>query len=152
MDLISQLKLQESCDKKKKNLIESVGSGVPVWTTHLSTAFMWLMYLYSVWVYKLKWTVSDLTQHMASCSCSSASRRPMHILFPMPKGTWAKGLIVPYSRSQRSGLNCFPSSKYSSLEPSAWLFIIKTVCKWMKITIKAFVFFAVLWISLTNHK
>lgn len=71
----------------------------------------------------------ELTQHMASCSCSSASRRPMHILFPMPKGTLAKGLMVPFSLSQRSGLNCFPLSKYSSLEPRAWLLIIKTVCK-----------------------
>lgn len=82
---------------------------------------------------ELRWT--HLTQHMASCSCSSARRRPMHILFPMPKGTWAKALMVLFSRSQRSGLNCFPLSKYSSLEPSAWVFIIKTVCKWRKITI-----------------
>lgn len=71
----------------------------------------------------------ELTQHIASCSCSSASRRPMHILLPIPKGTLAKGLMVLCSRSQRSGLNCFLSSKYSSLEPRAWLLIIRTVCK-----------------------
>lgn len=71
---------------------------------------------------------TTLTQHIASCICSSASRRPMHILFPIPKGTCAKGLMEVLFSSQRSGLNWFPLSKYSSLEPKAWLLIIKTVC------------------------
>lgn len=45
-----------------------------------------------------------LTQQRARCSCSSARRRPTHILLPMPKGTWEKGWMEPLS-SQRSGLN-----------------------------------------------
>lgn len=70
----------------------------------------------------------DLTQHSASCICSSARRRPMHILLPMPKGIWANGLMEFLFSSHRSGMNCFPLSKYSSLDPSAWLLIIRTVC------------------------
>lgn len=72
-----------------------------------------------------------LTQQRAKCSWSSASRRPMHILFPMPNGRWAKGLIF-FSSSHRSGLNWLKSAKLSSLDPSTWVFNVKTVWKHMK--------------------
>lgn len=37
--------------------------------------------------------VGAFTQQSAKWSCSSANRRPTHILFPTPKGRCAKGLI-----------------------------------------------------------
>lgn len=68
------------------------------------------------------------TQQRAKWSCSSAKRRPMHIRFPMPNGTWENGFIE-FFWSQRSGLNWVQPLKYSSLEPKAWVFIISTVYK-----------------------
>lgn len=69
----------------------------------------------------------SFTQQRAKRSWSSASRRPMHILFPMPNGRCAKGLIFFFSWSHRSGLNWLESLKFSSLDPNTWVFSINTV-------------------------